>query len=53
MLYDGEGTLDGVWASYSLTRTYLIDGDMVIDWVMEGAISETQLDDKIHDLIYD
>jgi hypothetical protein len=52
VLFDDEGEIAGTWANTTEVKTFLIDGDMVIDWTNSESTSEEQLSQKIGDLVY-
>ncbi len=52
VLYDPDAEARYDWASPTQVRTYLIDGDMLIQWTNDEATSQEQLRQKIGDLVY-
>jgi hypothetical protein len=52
VLWDSEGTVTGIWAAATQVKTYLIAGNMQINWVHTDYTGQEQLSDKIHDLLF-
>lgn len=52
VLYDPDYEVRGSWASTTQVKTYLLDGDMVIQWTNVESTSQEQLRQEIGDLVY-
>jgi hypothetical protein len=52
VLFDPDHTVRGSWSTATQVKTFLIDGDMVIQWNNSEATSQEQLRQEIGDLVY-
>ncbi len=52
VLYDEDHDVRGDWSSATQVKTYLIDEDMVIQWVNTESTSYEQIKNEIEDLVY-
>ncbi len=52
VLYDPDSEIRGEWSSATQVKTYLLDGDMVIQWTNMESTSQEQLRQEIGDIVY-
>jgi hypothetical protein len=52
VLYDPDHDVRGSWSTATQVKTFLIDGDMVIQWNNSESTSQEQLRQEIGDLVY-